>query len=270
MHRPAALVVKAPSWQPYPSVFFSRHLRTTGSHFCARRQLCLKPEGSGYVGSRFHRVIPDFSANLVLRDSSIPHFTDAPPPAGMSSQCARCASHARCRKSLPTLFSPSSQFRPPHFLTLFLLISDLRPIRAATSPPTTEPAGCPFTAASSLVSTFIFIFGRCPRAVSLTHRDVQLADENFTLKHTGVGILSSASLSPILMYRRSLFRSVANAGPNTNGSQFFLCTRATPFLDGKHTVFGQVIDGYSVVKAIESVGSRGGETSADVRAARNC
>jgi peptidyl-prolyl isomerase F (cyclophilin D) len=57
---------------------------------------------------------------------------------------------------------------------------------------------------------------------------------------------------------------MANAGPNTNGSQFFLCTVNTAFLDGKHTVFGQVVEGYSVVKAIESVGSRGGETAADV------
>ena len=57
---------------------------------------------------------------------------------------------------------------------------------------------------------------------------------------------------------------MANAGPNTNGSQFFLCTVATPFLNGKHTVFGQVVEGYNVIKAIEACGSRSGDTSADV------
>jgi len=77
-------------------------------------------------------------------------------------------------------------------------------------------------------------------------------DENFKLKHD----------KPFLL-------SMANAGPNTNGSQFFITTVITSWLDGKHVVFGEVVDGSDVVKNIERMGSKSGQPSGKI-AIENC
>jgi peptidyl-prolyl cis-trans isomerase B (cyclophilin B) len=76
----------------------------------------------------------------------------------------------------------------------------------------------------------------------------RFADEiDPSLKHDGPGVLS-----------------MANAGPNTNGSQFFLCFTATPHLNGKHAVFGKVTEGLDVLKKLEAVGTPSGKPTENV------
>jgi len=175
-------------------------------------ELATRPEGEGFVGSRFHRIIPSFMCQGG-------DFTRGDGRGGKSIYGSKFEDenfslrHTGPGEEEGDLFFFFSSFgaevngrEKKNFLCLFA---------------TSHPGFCFFL----------------PVSVSSVRN----------AKKTNTGILS-----------------MANAGPGTNGSQFFICTVRTDFLDGKHVVFGQVVEGWSVVKACEACGSRSGATSQEV------
>ena len=84
----------------------------------------------------------------------------------------------------------------------------------------------------------------------------------------GPGYEYGGEFDPGVKHDRPALLSMANAGPGTDGSQFFLTFVPTPWLDGKHTIFGEVVDGMETVQALEARGSQSGQTTEKLTIAR--
>ena len=173
--------------------------------------------------------------------------------AWMAKQCAKTKSQALAVRGNPKVFFDVTMDGEAAGRIVMQLRKDIVPKTAdnfrqlCTGEPGYGYKGCPF---HRVIPGFMCQGGDITRGNGtggLSIYGPQFDDENFRLKHAGAGTLS-----------------MANAGPGTNSSQFFVCTGPTSFLDGKHVVFGKVTKGLDVVKAIERVGSKEGKTARTV------
>jgi cyclophilin family peptidyl-prolyl cis-trans isomerase len=82
---------------------------------------------------------------------------------------------------------------------------------------------------------------------------------------SGPGYKYDGEINPNVKHDRPYLLSMANAGPGTDGSQFFITFKATPWLDGKHTIFGEVVEGQDTVKKLEAAGTPQGKPTEDLK-----
>ena len=174
--------------------------------------------------------------------------------AWMAKQCAKTKSQALAVRGNPKVFFDVTMDGEAAGRIVMQLRKDIVPKTAdnfrqlCPGEPGYGYKGCPF---HRVIPGFMCQGGDFTNQNGTGGKSIygeKFADENFDLVHGGFGTLS-----------------MANAGPNTNGSQFFICLDDTPWLNGKHVVFGKVVSGAETIRAMAAVGSQSGATSQPVR-----